>query len=182
MAGAAGVVLSNPLYAILALSMTLLGLTLFVVSFNRTVVDLALTGRLPPAVGVAVIVRLYPFVGTAFGTLDGGLVGVVAVLFGVDVAMLAYCRRERIPASGTREGLAAASASTLVAAVATGGPALLPAILTALGVANTGPVLPLAGFEFALIASAAVLLSIHWLSGSLHAAGTRGTPADRADG
>jgi len=69
----ARLVLSVPAYAVVGVVAALAGLTLFVVSLNVPVVDYALTGTLPLGARLTTLFNLYPFVGSAFGPLQGGL-------------------------------------------------------------------------------------------------------------
>lgn len=174
------VVLSRPASALLALAMAFVGLTLFVIGRNHTVAALALTGQLPAGVRLAVIARLYPFVGTAYGTLDGGLLATVAALFGVAVAMLTHARSRRADGTWGRDG-AAAAIGIVFAAAAAFGPVLLAGLRSVLGVAGAGPVLPLAGREFGLVAGVALVVSIHRLSKHIPAGTAGPVPTDAPD-
>ena len=94
MARTARLVLGGPGYAAVAVLAGGAGLTLFVASLSLDLVAFALTGPLALDARLTILANLYPFVGTEFGPLAGGLLVGVAALFGVDVAMLTYHVRE----------------------------------------------------------------------------------------
>jgi len=179
----ARLVLSVPAYAVVGVVAALAGLTLFVVSLNVPVVDYALTGTLPLGARLTTLFNLYPFVGSAFRPLQGGLLVTVAALFGVDVAMLSCHLREHGGSlSGGGGSVVGAVLGALGAGCAACGSALLVGVLSPFGVSAMLLVLPLDGLEFALLALVTVLLSIHWVADGMRGGRVAGCPVDPRDG
>lgn len=179
MAGTARLVVSVPTYAAVAVLAAVVGLSLFVFSLNLPLVRFALGGPLPLASRVSLIANLYPFVGTAFDPLQGGLLVAVAALFGVDVAMVASHLREHGLSPRAGGGSAAgALLGALGAGCAACGTALLAGLLSLLGVSASAVVLPLEGLEFALLAVVTLLLSIHWVAEGMRGGEVAGCPVD----
>jgi hypothetical protein len=175
----ARLVLSVPGYAVVAVLAAAVGLTLFVFSLNLPLVGLALTGTLPRSARLTILAKLYPFVGTGFGPVQGGLLVAVAALFGVDVAMVTYHLREHgVSLSGGGGSVVGAVLGALGAGCAACGSALLVGILSLFGVSTTLLFLPLDGLEFALLALVALLLSIHWVADGMRGGRVAGCPVE----
>lgn len=175
----ARLVLSVPVYAAVAALAAAVGLSLFVFSLNLPLVELALTGTLPTSARLTILAKLYPFVGTGFGPVQGGLLVAVAALFGVDVAMVTYHLREHgVSLSGGGGSVVGAVLGALGAGCAACGSALLVGILSLFGVSTTLLFLPLDGLEFALLALVALLLSIHWVTDGMRGGRVAGCPVD----
>ena len=175
----ARLVLSVPTYAVVALLAAGVGLSLFVFSLNLPLVELALTGTLPTSARFTILANLYPFVGSAFDLIQGGLLVAVAVLFGVDVAMVTYHLREHgVSLSGGGGSVVGAVLGALGAGCAACGSALLVGILSLFGVSTTLLFLPLDGLEFALLALVALLLSIHWVADGMRGGRVAGCPVE----
>lgn len=175
----ARLVLSVPRYAAVAVLAALLGLSLFVFSLNAPLVRFALGGELPLATRASILANLYPFVGTAFGALQGALLAAVAALFGVDVAMVSYHLREHGVSLSAGGGSAlGALLGALGAGCAACGSALLVGLLSLFGVSTSLLFLPLEGLEFALLALAALSLSIHWVAEGMGGGTVAGCPVD----
>jgi hypothetical protein len=176
----AKLVLLGPAYAVLAVFVSLVALTLFVTSLNFTLVDdLVLGGPLPLADRLTVLAELYPFVGTFFGPLQSVLLVVVAVLTGVDVAMAVYHFREH--GVSVQEGGASAAGvvlGTLGAGCAACGSAVLVGLLSLLGVSTSLLFLPLDGLEFAVGGIVVLTLSIYWLADGMRGGQINGCPVD----
>lgn len=173
----ARLVLGGPGYALLAVLAALAALSLFVFSLNTALVGFALGGTLPLADGLGLLVELYPFVGSAYPPLQGGLLVAVAVLTGVDVAMAVYHVREHDLSVEAGTGLIGVVLGTLGAGCAACGSAVLLGVLSLFGV-GTLTVLPLDGLEFALLGLVVVVLSIHWLADGMRGGEIRGCPVD----
>jgi hypothetical protein len=172
-------VLSVPAYAVVAVLAAAVGLSLFVFSLNLPLVELAVTGTLPTSARVTILTRLYPFVGSGFGPVQGGLLVTVAALFGVDVAMVTYHLREHgLSLSGGGGSAVGAVLGALGAGCAACGSALLVGILSLFGVSTSVLFLPLDGLEFALLALVALLLSIHWVADGMRGGQVAGCPVD----
>jgi hypothetical protein len=172
-------VLSVPAYAVVAVLAAAVGLSLFVFSLNLPLVELAVTGTLPTSARVTILTRLYPFVGSAFSPVQGGLLVAVAALFGVDVAMVSYhLRKHGLSLSGGGGSAVGAVLGALGAGCAACGSALLVGILSLFGVSTSVLFLPLDGLEFALLALVALLLSIHWVADGMRGGQVAGCPVD----
>ena len=175
----ARLVLSVPRYAAVAAVAAALGLTLFVFSLNVPLVRFALAGALPLETRLTVLLHLYPFVGTAFDAVQGTLLVVVAALFGVDVAMVSYHLREAgVSLSAGGGSAVGALLGALGAGCAACGSALLVGLLSLVGVSASPVFLPLDGLEFALLALASLLLSIHWVAEGMRGGTVAGCPVD----
>lgn len=180
MARTARLVLGGPGYAAVAGTTALATLTGFVVSLNPALVaDVVVGGSLPLDARLAVLLGLYPFLGTSFGPLQGTVILAVAALTGVDVALIAYHVREHgVSTRGSGGSAVAVLLGALGAGCAACGSAVLAGLLSLLGVAGLSTVLPLDGLEFALLATVALLLSIHWLAEGMRGGTIRGCPID----
>lgn len=179
MARTARLVLSVPAYAALAVVAAVASLTLFVVSLNVPLVsNVVVGGGLPLDNRLRVLAELYPFVGTSFGPLQGGLLVVVAALSGVDVAMATYHLREHGVSLETGSGLAGVVLGTLGAGCAACGSAVLLGLLSLFGVTSSLLFLPLDGLEFALAALVVLTLSIHWLADGMRGGEVAGCPVE----
>jgi len=175
----ARLVLSVPTYAVVALLAAGVGLSLFVFSLNLPLVELALTGTLPRSARFTILANLYPFVGSAFDPIQGGLLVAVAVLFGVDVAMVTYHLREHgVSLSGGGGSALGAVLGALGAGCAACGSALLVGVLSLFGVSASLLFLPLDGLEFALLALVALLLSMFWVADGMRGGQVAGCPVD----
>ena len=174
-------VLTAPPYAVLAVLAAVVSLTLFVTSLNLTLVsDLVVGGQLPLRGRLRILLELYPFVGTSFGTLQGLVLLVVAALAGLDVALATYHFREH--GVGLREGGTSAAGillGFLGAGCAACGSAILLGLLGLFGVTTSLLFLPLDGLEFALLALVVLTLSIHWLAQGMRGGFINGCPVDR---
>jgi hypothetical protein len=169
-------VLGVPAYALVALVAAAVALTGFVLSQNLATVRDVLVGRVP----AAILAELFPFVGTSYGSLTGTVVVLVALLVGVDIALVAYHVREhRLSAGGSGGSLVGVVLGTLGAGCAACGSAVLAGVLSFVGAAGVLTLLPLDGLEFALVALVALVLSIHWLADGMRGGEIRGCPVDR---
>lgn len=180
MARTVRLVLSVPAYAVVAVVATVAALTLFVASLNVPLVSSVVVGGSLPLVNrLRVLLELYPFVGTSFGTAQGVLLLVVAALSGVDVSMAVYHLREHglsLQTGGT--SLAGVVLGTLGAGCAACGSAVLLGVASLLGVGSSLLFLPLDGLEFALGALVVLLLSIYWLADGMRGGRVAGCPVD----
>jgi len=180
MARTARLVLSVPTYAVVAVVAAVAALTLFVASLNVPLVSsVVVGGSLPLANRLRVLLELYPFVGTSFGTAQGVLLLVVAALSGVDVSMAVYHLREHglsLQTGGT--SVAGVVLGTLGAGCAACGSAVLLGVASLLGVGSSLLFLPLDGLEFALGALVVLLLSIYWLADGMRGGRVAGCPVD----
>lgn len=176
----ARLVLGLPAYAAFAIVAGGLGLTLFVVTQNLALVgDVVVGGSLPLENRAAVLLGLFPFLGTSFSTLQGLALLAVAALLGVDLAMVAYHVREHglslESGSGSAVGVLL---GTLGAGCAACGPAVLVGLLSLIGATGALTLLPLEGLELTGLAAVALLLSIFWLADGMRGGMIRGCPVD----
>jgi hypothetical protein len=180
MARTTRLVLSIPVYAVLASVVAVVALTLFVGSQNVTLVgDLVVGGTLPLDSRLTILFELYPFVGTDYTLANGSLLVLASVLIGVNVAMATYHFREH--GIGLQEGsgsIAGVLLATLGAGCAACGSAVLVGLLSLVGATVSLTVLPLHGLEFVLLALGAVLLSIYWLADGMRGGTVAGCPVD----
>lgn len=180
MARTARLVLTLPVYAVVALVAALVALTVFVVSLNVTLVmDLVVGGSLPLSSRLVVLTELYPFVGTSFHWSQGILLVVVALLSGVDIALAVYHFREHgLDVQQGGAGALGLVLGTLGAGCAACGSAVLLGLLSLFGVTSTLLFLPLDGLEFALLALVVLVLSIYWLAEGMRGGEINGCPVD----
>jgi hypothetical protein len=173
-------VLGLPDYAVFALVAALVGLTVFVVSQNLALVgDVVLGGALPLENRIAVLLGLYPFLGTSFSLVQGLALLVIAALLGIDLAMVAYHVREHGLTIESGGGSAVgALLGTLGAGCAACGPAVLVGLLSLFGAAGALTLLPFEGLELTALAAIALLLSIYWLAEGMRGGMIRGCPVD----
>jgi len=175
----ARLVVTAPTYAVVALVGAVLALTAFVASLNVTLVADTLSLPIGTAAKVETLLSLYPFVGSAYTAVQGGLLVVVALALGVNLAMLAYHFREHgfsLQQSGG--SVAGAVLGALGAGCAACGSAILLGILSLLGISTSLLWLPLDGLEFAVLALAVVLLSTYWLADGMRGGEINGCPID----
>ena len=176
----ARLVLSIPGYALVAVFTGFAGLSLFVLTQNLPVVtDVVVGGSLPLDARIAVLVGLYPVVGSVFGVASSVLLVVVAALVGIDIAMLTYHVREHglsIREGGS--GTVGVILGTLGAGCAACGSAVLVGVLSLVGVTGAATLLPLDGLEFALLALVSLLLSVFWIADGMRGGEINGCPVD----
>lgn len=172
-------VLTIPLYAVVALLAALAALTVFVVAQNLPLVSTVVVGgSLPVENRLRILAELYPFVGTSFATDAGLAIVALAALTGVNLAMLAYHVREHgLTVSGSGGGVAGVVLGTLGAGCAACGTAVLAGVLSLVGVGGLS-FLPLDGLEFAFVGLLAVVLSTYWLADGMRGGEINGCPVD----
>ncbi|WP_435077767.1 hypothetical protein [Halococcus sp. AFM35] len=165
MARTVRLVVTIPIYTLLALVSSLAGLTLFVLSQNLPLAGFLLSGALPLDSRFVVLAEQYPFIGTNYGVLQGILLVVTAVLIGVNVAMVVYHLREHaLSAAQGTTSVAGVLLGTLGAGCAACGSAVLAGVLSLFGVTASLTVLPFEGLEFAALSLLALVLSVFWLA------------------
>lgn len=173
-------VLGIPGYAAFALIAGIVGLSVFVLTQNLTLVsDVIVGGSLPLSNRVTVLLGLYPFLGTSFSVVSGLALLLVSVLLGVDLAMVAYHVREHGLSLESGGGSAVgALLGTLGAGCAACGPALLVGLLSLVGAAGALTLLPFEGLELTGLAALALVLSIFWIADGMRGGMIRGCPVD----
>jgi hypothetical protein len=171
---------ASPAYAALSVVSAFVGINLFVVSQNTDLfTSVVVSGDLPLSARAAVLVGLYPFVGTAFSAAEGVVLLAVAALFGINISMLAYQLRENRVSVREGSGSAAGVAlGVLGAGCAACGTAVLAGVLSLFGAAGVLTLLPLGGLEFALGALVLLVLSVYWLADGMRGVEVRGCPVD----
>ncbi|ACV49078.1 MULTISPECIES: hypothetical protein [Halomicrobium] len=175
----ARLVVTIPAYAAIAAVAAVAGLTAFSLSLNVSLVVDTLSLPISTVSKVELLASLYPFVGTAFTPLQGGLLVVVAATLGVNVAMVAYHFREHglsLQQGGT--SVLGAVLGALGAGCAACGSAILLGLLSLVGVSTSLLWLPLDGLEFAVLALAVVVLSTYWLADGMRGGQINGCPID----
>lgn len=178
----AGLVLSIPVYALTALASAVVGMTLFVAVQNGPLLRFVLFGPLPLENRVTILVNLYPFVGSGFGTAESAILVATGAVVGVNAAMLAYHLREReVSLRGGTGSFGGIVLGALGAGCAACGTALVAGVLGVFGAAGLIALLPLGGLEFALVALAVVGLSTFWLAEGMRGGEVRGCPIDPRD-
>ena len=180
MARTVRLVLGIPAYAAFALVAGLAGLSVFVLTQNPTLVgDVVVGGSLPLSNRLAVLVGLYPFLGTSFSAEAGIATLLVAALLGIDLALVAYHFREHGLSLESGGGSAVgAFLGVLGAGCAACGPAVLVGLLSLVGAAGVLTLLPFEGLELTAVAAIALVLSIFWLADGMRGGMIRGCPVD----
>ena len=175
----ARLVLSGPLYAVVAVLAALAGLTLFVLTQNLEPALFALTGDLPLDARLTILQGLYPFLGSIYALPTAIVLVVLAALIGVDVAMVTYHLREHgLSVQESGSGALGLVLGTLGAGCAACGTALLAGLLSLFGAAGLVTLLPLEGLEVSLLALVVVVLSIYWLADGMRGGEINGCPVD----
>lgn len=176
----ARLVVGTPTYGAVALAVTAVALTVAVAVQNWALVsDVVLGSGFTVGARLGVLFGLYPFVGTAYTSVQGVLVVAATALLGVDLALLAYQLREHgVGGKESAGGVGGAVLASLGAGCAACGTAVLAGILSAFGAAGLLTLLPLDGLEFAVVAIAMLLVSIHWIAEGMRGGEIRGCPID----
>ncbi|MFC4357530.1 hypothetical protein ACFO0N_06140 [Halobium salinum] len=173
-------VLTIPGYALFAGVAAAVALSAFVLSQNLTLVaDLVVGGSLPLSNRLRILAGLYPFLGTSYSALTGVALLLVAVLVGVDLAMVTYHVREH--GLGARESGGSAVGVTLGmlgAGCAACGSTVLAGLFSVFGASGALLLLPLEGLEFSLFALVALLLSMYWIADGMRGGEVNGCPVD----
>jgi hypothetical protein len=179
MARTARLVVTIPVYTVIAAVAAVFGLTLFVLSQNLPLAEFLLTGSLPLDSRLVILTEQYPFVGTNYGPLQGALLVVTAALIGVNVAMVIYHLREHaLSAAQGTTSVAGVVLGTLGAGCAACGSAVLAGVLSLFGVAASLAVLPFDGLEFAVLALVTLVFSVFWLARGMRGGEINGCPVE----
>lgn len=169
-------VVRHPGYAVLSLVASFAALSVFVLAQNHALfLDLILRGPLPLADRLVILVDLYPFIGPGFTHVVGGLLVVAAVLFGLNITMLAFLvRRQRHASARASTGSTAGLVfGTVGAGCAACGVLILPSLLGLAGATAMLSVLPLEGGEILLIAIVALAAGLYPPAARLHGLDTQ---------
>lgn len=173
-------VLGVPAYAAFAVVAALTGLSVFVLTQNPALVgDVVVGGSLPLKHRLAVLVGLYPFLGTSFGVEAGVATLLVAALLGVDLALVAYHVREHGLSLQSSSGSAVGAFLGMIGAgCAACGPAVLLGLLSLVGATGALTLLPFEGLELTALAALALVLSIFWIADGMRGGTIRGCPVE----
>ena len=173
----ARLVLGLPAYAAIAVLTAVAALSVFVLGQNVTLAEFALTVPIGLEDRAAILLGLYPFLGTNYSFLAEVLLVMVAALSGVDVAMVIYHFREH--GVGVKEG-SGSTVGVVLGALGAGcaacGSAVLAGLFSLFGVAGAATLLPLDGIEFSILAVVALVLSIYWVADGMRGGEIRGCP------
>jgi hypothetical protein len=172
-------VLTIPTYAVLALLTGVLALSLFVFSQNLALVSFALSGTVPLADSLTILLERYPFVGTDYGPLSGVALLAVSLLTGANVALVGYHIREHgLSLEGGGGSAVGVALGVLGAGCAACGSAVLAGVLSLFGAAGLLTALPLEGVELSLLAAVVLVLSMYWLADGMRGGEINGCPVD----
>ncbi|MDY7082979.1 MAG: hypothetical protein SXQ77_11410 [Halobacteria archaeon] len=180
MARTVRLVTTIPSYALASLITSILGLSVFVVAqnldlFTRVVVF----GNVSVGARLSVLAGLYPVVGSAYTLVQSIVLLAIALLLGVNFAVIVYHFREHgISAEKGAGGIGGLVLGTLGAGCAACGPAVLAALVSVFGVSGVLTLLPLDGLEFSLLAVIILVLSIYWISEGMRGGEIQGCPVD----
>jgi len=173
-------VLGIPAYAVFGAVIAVATLTLFVVSQNLALVgDAVVGGALPLENRVAILLELYPFLGTIYAPAVGTVLLVVSTLMGANLALAMYHVREHgLSVEGSGGSAVGLLFGALGAGCAACGSAVLAGLLSIVGATGVLTLLPLEGLEFSLLAVAMLCLSMFWLADGMRGGEIRGCPVD----
>lgn len=162
-------VLGRPRYALEAAIVAGISLSLFIFSQNLPLlVDVILFGSLPLEAKLGIVTGMYTGMITVSRPLTSVVLFSVAVLFGLNIAMLTYYLREYDLSLRSGSGsLGGIVLGTLGAGCASCGSAIIAGVLSMVGGASAATLLPLDGLEFALLAIPLIFLSTYWLAQGL---------------
>jgi hypothetical protein len=176
----ARLVLTIPTYAVVGLLSAVAALSLFVLTQNLALVgDVVVGGDLPLVNRVRILLGLYPFLGTSFSAVTGLAIVVIAVLVGVDIAMVTYHFREHGVSARESSGSAAGVVlGTLGAGCAACGSVFLAGLFSLFGASGLLLLLPFEGLEFSLLALIPLVLSMYWIADGMRGGEINGCPVD----
>ncbi len=173
-------VVSQPLYALLAVVGFVIGLSVFVLPQNVSLLEtIVFNGTIPLENRLRILVNLYPYIGSAFSPLNEALLGVSGVLFGINTSMLVYhLRRERVSFKTGGGSVIGMLLGTMGAGCAACGAAVVTAAFSLFGATGLLAMLPLEGNEFTVLSLLALVLSIYWLADGMRGNEIDGCPVD----
>lgn len=179
----ARLVLSVPTYAFVAVVSGTVALTAFVMTQNATLVsDTVIGGSLPVANRLTILSEIYPFVGGFYDTPSSVAMVGLAVLSGINIALVTYHFREHdLSASGSGGSAFGVVLGVLGAGCAACGSAVLFGVLSVFGAGGLVLALPFEGLEISLLAVVVLFLSTYWLSEGMRGGEVAGCPIDVTD-
>lgn len=173
-------VVRQPLYASLVVVGSIIGLSVFVLPQNVSLVQMIVfTDALPLENRLQILVNLYPYVGSAFSPLNEALLVVSGVLFGINTSLLVYhLRQERVTVKTGGGSVVGVVLGTMGAGCAACGAAVVTAVFSLFGATGLLAMLPLEGNEFTVLSLLALVLSIYWLADGMRGNDIDGCPVD----
>lgn len=177
-------VLGIPTYLFVAVVSAVLALSVFVWSRNLTLLlDVVVFGSVSLGSRLAVLVGLYPFLGTGYNLVQSVVIVGSSILVGVNVALISYhVRAIGFEVRSGSGGFLGVVLGTLGAGCAACGSALLAGVLSLLGAGGVLALLPLDGLEFSLAAVGVMVVSLYWIAEGMRGSEVRGCPVDPPSG
>lgn len=166
-----GEMFSNILYIVLASTLALLAFVLAVWLPNLGLItEILTTSSAPLAAKLKIAASLLGGIGTNFSILSASYTIAIAILFGVNVAMVVYFlkkRRRQIEGKGFIAGIGGITSGALGVGCAACGSFLLSTILASFGAASALAILPLKGGEFGIVSVALLGLTLGIVSNKI---------------
>lgn len=161
-------VFANTYYIALASTLALLAFVLAVWLPNLGLItEIFTTSSAPLAAKLKITVSLLGGIGTNFSTLSASYTIAIAILFGINIAMVVYFlkkRREQIKREGLIAEIGGVTSGALGIGCAACGSFLLSTILASFGAAGALAILPLKGGEFGILSIILLVVSIGLIS------------------
>lgn len=161
-------VIKRPHYGLLAVSAALALFVVIVLARNAALVGSVLVnGNIPLGSKAAILTVLLGGIGMSMGAISAAVTILTSMLFGINVALVAYLARRRsfsAAGKGTAAGFAGASIGALGIGCASCGTLALTMAFPLIGSTGLLALLPLRGAEFGFFGVAALLLSIYFLA------------------
>jgi len=129
--------------------------------------DIFTISSAPLAAKLKITFSLLGGIGTNFSTLSASYTIAIAILFGINIAMIVYLlrkKRTQLASNTLATGLGGIGSGALGIGCATCGSFLLMTILSSLGAASVLSLLPLAGGEFGILSVILLVLSLALIS------------------
>lgn len=157
-------VFRNYSYAFLSLSISVL-VFLFAVWFSNLelITEVLTSPSIPLLYKISIPLSLLGSIATNFTAFSGAYTIIIALLFGIYVAMLTYFLRKRIretSGTGVATGFFGIASGVLGIGCAACGSFLLTSVLAAVGAAGAITLLPFDGKEFAVLGIILLLVSL----------------------
>lgn len=180
MARTVRLVVSVPVYAFIGIVAGFVAVTGFVLTQNLSLVtDTVIGSSLPVSNRLVILSEIYPFVGNFYSTPAAVAMSVLAVLVGVNIALVTYHFREHeVSASGSGGSVMGIGLGVLGAGCAACGSALLFGLLSLFGAGSLVFLLPFDGLEVTVLAATALLLSTYWIAEGMRGGKVEGCPID----
>lgn len=158
-------VFRNPAYVILALTVSLVVYVLVVLLPNKSLIAIVLSSSdIPVSQKLGIPLSLLGSITTNFTPLSALSTSAIAILFGINVAMVVYILRRKInevKTTGISTGLLGMVSGIIGIGCAACGSLLLTSALALFGASSILAFLPLAGGEFGILGVILLAISIH---------------------